>query len=199
MTVRESIDRILRRVGSQHRETVQRVTARLSDDQLAALAQRNDVRTLDALRQYVGAVKQGRRPSTPPDQRFFQRYVVGHVVETVNGERRVVAWKLGCGHVVPTHRRVLPTTKTKAVPCPSCGSGTRTPFERRRAEEHFAAAFDRVWGRPEHRAHFVALLQGLTALTSLSPLDRRQSRVRADVSSALRALGLVAVEGEEAR
>ena len=186
------LDTIVRRIGTEHRDDVRCVTVRLTDAQLEEIAADRRVVTMAHLRRRIEQLPRRRRPSSPPERAFFQREVRGleTYTEQETGERLVSAWNLSCGHTIPTHKRVPATTRTKTMPCPVCGSGTRTPYDRRREEERAEIAFSAAYGTDGARETFSALVRCAALMVTLPPLDRRMAEVRAEVTEHLSRLGV---------
>jgi hypothetical protein len=188
---------VAKRVGVGD-DVVRLSVVRLLDDELERLAAKRDVRTMDQLREYVEQCRAPRkpRPSSSPEVPFFQRWIVG--IETfrdrITGELLVSHWKLSCGHRVPTKKRVPASTKSKTTACADCGSGTRTPFDRRRNEEQRSEMFERAWCDQGSAPEWRKLVDACTSLATMAPLDKRREKVREDALSSLKALGLLDAE-----
>jgi len=194
----KAIDATATRVGPEFREAALSHTIRLTDADFADLAGRDDVTTMEQVETYAEerATARRPRPSTSPEVPFVTVTVTSWTTTTdpETGEELVDVWLLGCGHEVPCKRRTpARETHQKTMACPECGSGTRTGFERRKAGEAFEERFGAVWASDAHRHHWFALVRGATLLATLGPMDARQSGVRARVTEALSALGLLEV------
>lgn len=193
MNLEQSINTIIRRIGEANRQAALEALVLSNDAEVAQIAQDGTLDTLAAVKRAAARCRRSRRRrSSDPSKRFIVREVVGLSTtrDISTGEPRVAAWKLGCGHEVPTFHRVPVTTKTKTMPCERCGSGTRTPFERRRAQERFQRSFEAMYGRVDMRDYFRNLVCNVGVMLTLSPIDKRQCRVRAELASSMKALGL---------
>ena len=196
--IASAIDTITARIGNVAKTDILRGTVKLTESELEDLASRDDVSTIDQMRAYAEECRVARLPraSTDPEQPFFQRTVNDRrlAMDPDTGEEYVEAWVLSCGHVVPTKRKVSPESKTKTMACPECGSGTRTPFDRRVTEERFEKALRVALSNRDAIDHWTKLVRAATLLATLSNLDKRRDKAREDALEALQVLGLIGGE-----
>lgn len=136
-----------------------------------------------------------RQPTTAgEDRNFFQRSVT-EILETYTegGVEYVRSIRLQCGHEKRYKRRVRRGqvgVNHKSAVCYECGSGTRTPYDRRREKALFATTWARAVDDPDKRKDLERF--GATALKLLAfqPADQRMRKLLEDLERVARVLGL---------
>jgi hypothetical protein len=181
--------------GPEARRAILSGDVRLNSAQVAAIANLGprDIEQMKLLAEQQRAERAVRRPTTG-DQPFITREVLSKETAfcTDTGDEIVVAWVLSCRHRVPTKRRVLATTRTKSVSCPECGSGTRTPAERRKTERELRDAFHAALAVEHGREALFRLVQAALRVPGLRPGDvRAETAVREEIARCAQMAGLV--------
>ena len=191
----QAIDATTKRVGAAFHDAALGHEIRLTDADFADLASREDITTMEGVEAFAEerAAARKPRPSTSAEMPFVTVTVSSWTTTTCpeTGEEIIDTWLLGCGHEVPAAKRVVAAgTHQKTRACPECGSGTRTPFDRRKRADAWDASLTRAF-TAAHRHHWHALAQSAILLATLGPMDARQAEIRAKVTEAARALGLL--------
>lgn len=107
---------------------------------------------------------------------FSTRRVRELIYESEGAERHVVAALLSCGHRV-RYRPRSSASRTKTMPCPKCGSGSRPAVERQARRAAIEAAMRRAAADPRLFPHFVDLVVGSLDVLTIAPMTERQVEI----------------------
>ena len=193
-----AIDAISERVGEDIKAQLLTGELPLVDTDTLELGRRDDIATMDQVRAFVEERQAARRPrpSSAPEKPFITKAVKATrtTLDPESGDELVEGWVLSCGHVAPTKRRtVVSDTHQKTAPCPECGSGTRTPYERRRTAEAFERALEDALTSGDRRA-WQGLVMAASLVATVGPMDGRLTTLRAQLGEHLSSLGLMAID-----
>jgi len=189
-----AVEALCERVGDEFYTELMANELDISDGDVKLLATLEKIKTMPAVRTWVAERAAARRPRASSPKSFSTVSVVGWTtyIDDATGDECIDTWKLGCG-CEPLARRGTRLKKThqKTRPCHECGSGTRTPHEKRRAERAFEEAFRQVWGSPDHAEQARTLIKTDMLLHTLRPMDKRARDLRVERGEALAQMGFI--------
>lgn len=192
------VDAIAERTGSTPRDVLA-VSGNLSREDYEALMD-VEVETLDDARSWAEsrhAERQAARKAPPPSDPnlpFIQVQIERTVTRTDpdTGELLVDYVVLRCGHRKYAKRRAPADRNRKSAPCYECGSGTRTPAERRRAEHELRQRIAQAVRSEDTLDALVELVKAALVLPTLRPGDARGASLIETIDRSASMAGLAA-------
>ena len=196
-----ALNAIAASAGVQARNDILAGVVRVPRRSLQEIAERSP-KSLEELRQVVGEVRATRpsakRAAPAPKVAAFSTRGVRKILHEDQPDGSTVYFALlSCGHKVKLKPRSA-TSKTKSMPCPKCGSGSRPAWERQVKRVQLEATVTAAIADPYRRSYVFNLVQAAIDVLTVAPMTELQVRVWAGLEAGLYGARIL-VEPEEQR